>query len=62
MATVLNLVFMPCLLGPTLVSTSVPFGGASARVIRVEPFNLSTGDAGAGSSVPTGPQWWPLTG
>jgi hypothetical protein len=64
MATVLNLTFVPCTLGPSLTVTQQPNGGAAFRTPRPSPFNVGTaeGPGIAGTTVPAGPQWWPLTG
>lgn len=65
MATLLNLVYLPCVEGPAATARNVPNAGSVYRLNQPpQPFNVTTEGSGgsSGPSLPTGPQWWPLTG
>ena len=61
MANLTNLMLMPCKVGPNAVATDVPDQISAFRGPVDQPTNIGS-SAGGGSSTPTGPQWWPLTG
>lgn len=61
MANIVNLVFMPCKLGPDLTATDQPNSGASFRTIHPQPI-ITVSSGSGGTALPTGPQWWPITG
>jgi len=61
MATLPNFVLVPCALGPTLTTVNQVNAAALYRTPRPQPFNVSTIPS-SGPTLPTGPQWWPITG
>ena len=61
MANLPNSVLVPCRVGSSLVATDVPDQVSMFRGPVDQPTNIGSSSSG-GSSTPTGPQWWPITG